>query len=781
MSASIWESGTIVDTIVNSDNSFLFQSFTPTQGQTVFDLTNFAYAVGTSSLEIFVNGVHQMITRDFLETSTTRFTLTSGAEATDVIDARGLIGSAASQNATASATAAAASAASAAASLAAITALNIPNLPLTLANGGTGQVTKAAAFIGLAPTIVKGKAIGSLDGATYVAVARNPIDVYSNIVVSTTLTAATIGYHNVAMTSIGKSITLPDATTLPSVNHELCVVSNVLSTYPVGIRDSAGVLLAAVAPGGIATLSCNDISTAAGVWQITGNNLEPGLTTIDSTLSATYVDSAQFPYASLDANTTIHFAAIASGFAAFIVDNLGQVVTTPVSVSATASDVPVQVFKIDATHAIVFYGQTGTNTHKAVVLTISGASPSLSLAVGTPQTFTVAASMNTWGGENSHDAPKIVQLASGLYACVYCSSTTVTAVVGIAVAGAVVTIAAATNIITANCIVASTTAYALTATTLLCLYKSSAGAAPYANNAIVCTITAGTGASAVGSPVALTNCASTQNFPPSSTLVSATKAIVVDDNNTTQVTAITVTIAGTVVTAGTALNVETGITLPATGITYGVANSTRYIPHLWSLSAGSSNLVGLWYMDSTPISRAVILTETAGTIVAGAIQYRSISGGASITNGTIFPPGVTEFMSVISKVIGSSGNQVLVSPCKISGAVITQGAGKTVDLSGIPSSIACNKLSNGKYVLVGTLGGAYNASLDVMSSNGDFINYLGKISVPAILPLSYGGPTPSIVNPVSGNRLISMGTTSLGNNVLSATYQIRILNVEIAK
>lgn len=143
MTASIWSGSGIIASTANADNSYLQQQFTGAQGivsagNTTFMLTTFAYAPGTNSLDVYISGVHQDITSNYLETSGTSVTILGLVDATDDILIKGLVGST-------GATSAAASAAAAAAALAAIQALNIPNLPLVVASGGTGATTAAGA------------------------------------------------------------------------------------------------------------------------------------------------------------------------------------------------------------------------------------------------------------------------------------------------------------------------------------------------------------------------------------------------------------------------------------------------------------------------------------------------------------------------------------------------------------------------------------------------------------------------------------------------------------
>lgn len=171
---TIWVGSNIIASTANADNTYLAQRYTATAGQTVFTLTVFAYQVATGSLIVEINGVAQFIGVDFTETSNSSVTFVSPLELNDIVVIRGFIGGTAAVAAQASAAAASISEVAAElaetnaeAAYAAILALALPNLPLNIASGGTGQTTKAAAFIALAPTPEVNKVIGSSDGVNF--------------------------------------------------------------------------------------------------------------------------------------------------------------------------------------------------------------------------------------------------------------------------------------------------------------------------------------------------------------------------------------------------------------------------------------------------------------------------------------------------------------------------------------------------------------------------------------------------------------------------------------
>jgi len=68
---------------------FKEKSFTATEGQTVFDISDTgSYIVGAKAIEVWVGSVYQRRTVGYNETSSTVFTLTSGASAGTIVFAR---------------------------------------------------------------------------------------------------------------------------------------------------------------------------------------------------------------------------------------------------------------------------------------------------------------------------------------------------------------------------------------------------------------------------------------------------------------------------------------------------------------------------------------------------------------------------------------------------------------------------------------------------------------------------------------------------------------------
>jgi hypothetical protein len=84
---NIWTPGTAV----SANSSVKVQSFTASEGQTLFTLTDFTYYTATGSLFVFVTGTLQRLTYDWTETSSTSFTLLNGVPAGTIVYAVGFV------------------------------------------------------------------------------------------------------------------------------------------------------------------------------------------------------------------------------------------------------------------------------------------------------------------------------------------------------------------------------------------------------------------------------------------------------------------------------------------------------------------------------------------------------------------------------------------------------------------------------------------------------------------------------------------------------------------
>jgi hypothetical protein len=579
------------------------------------------------------------------------------------------------------------------------------------------------------------------------------------------------------MTTLGKSVTLPDATT-GSVGSPKFYLNNASGAYPVGIRNTSGTLLMAIAAGGTAFVSCQDITTAAGVWNITGNLLEPGLITIDNTFSSTYLGTRYAPFVAFDSNKSLHFLALSSGFAAVAVDNTTGAVGTPVTVSATASMVPRTAFLITSTTAIVFYS-SNTSTLIGVVISLSSAT---TLTIGTPSsTLSDAAS----GSNDFLLSPRIAQLAATLYLVSFVTGNGVanTSVAAFQVSGGTtVNLGSTVNIITTDSVLASTTTYPLTATTGLVIYMAAA-ASPYTIKAAVISVTNANPPVCTVGTSASGGTRFSNNTNGSSCLLSSTKVLIAPDTNDSIAGAQAFTISGTTVTAGAVLTVEAIAGGISSELTYGGNTITRnrYRPTLFPLSANTALFT---YVSTTfAPSRSVILTESGGVVTAGTILYKSFSNAAANTGGygNVLPQGTNEFLTIMEGVSAStSGHELAIVPHKISGTTITSGALlNNLDILNSTANEAVQgiRLSGGDYVIGfnGTDSASGAPSVMVAKSNGDYIVNRGRISMPSLF---ISGTLP--ITAVSSNRIVAIGIGSRGSTVSSTVLQMRLVNLEIA-
>lgn len=757
MTASVWNPAGSSTNTANADNNYKHQVFTVDAGiaaNGIFTLTQFAYQTGTESLLVLVNGVDQVLTTDYTETSNTIVTI-PGVKLGDEVVIRALVGSTASQSAAASAAAAEAAAAS-------IIGLNPPNLPVAINIGGTGQVTKAAAFLALAPIPSIGQVIGSLDGVNYTTVQALPA-VVTPYTASVILTASTLSYALTNMASKGQSITLPNATTL-NVGAIRGVVDNRGGGYSVGIRNAGGQLLLAVAPGGYATASLEDNSSSNGIWNISADKYEPGLITLDTNLSLTYLSTAVIPFVTIDTSTSIHFAMLSSGagFAAFVVDNVNKAITTPTTVSVAANVVPQAVFLVTATTAIVFYGD-GSGNSSCVIITISGGPGTYAIAVGTPVTVTTDWT-SRWAGEDSINAPRILQLTAALYVCIGCTAAgTSFNAQAFSVAGAVITAGAALNFAAANTGMSTQkfVSSAVSANTALVAYGRSTPDTQFSAQVIsvagvVCTANAAVvDGNTYGNSGANT---------PSFCMLTASKMLMNFFDGANTIYLRTIAVAGTVPTWGTIVAIG-GSNFNVAGSSYSANAATRYNTHLQTLSATTALV---WFVDTATISRVQIVSEAAGVLTLNTPLYNSFSGSIS-TTFSMSPTGNAEFVvHVAATNAGVPYTHTLVSH-GISGTTITNGQ-KIPYLEEAshltPAGSPCSRLVSGDYCAQTYYGMA------VYRCNGYTINKRGLIPTSAY---DFG----TIKTAVSSNRFVLLNA-AIGTSSSAGTLALNITNMEIA-
>jgi hypothetical protein len=600
------------------------------------------------------------------------------------------------------------------------------------------------------------------------------------VATSTTLAVYNL-YVSCQMTAIGQSVTLPSAVSGVLGGPDF-IIDNTKGAYPVGIRNNAGTLLGAVAAGGQALVSLQATGTQAGVWSITGSGLEPGLMTYDTTLSLTYSTPSDVNCV-LSANLSMHFVTLASGgVAAFLLDNITEVATTPVTITATASSQVCAAFPLTATTALVLYGASATDNH-AVVISVTGSVGSYGLSVGTPQALTATMQVGQpWNYMHyvnyALSNPFVATLVAGsLYLAVYQDTTSTQQVyaVAIGVSGTTVTIGTPLSLIqNANLYGEYLGVYPITASTATVIYNINGTVGAVVVSVSGTTCSKGT---AANSPTGSSNA----NGFPACQLSSGTIVLGVDGGSGSTISyAITLSTSGTTVTWGTALTIESSmVSFQATGASE--CGWTVSAPPMFPITATTCHYT-YTPAGSNP-SRSVVLTNNSGTLTAGTIMFGNVQDTGTPTNqgyGIALPPtgGNTAYLSLKQGVAVANGVAPYIMPSQISGTTITYGSGRVMKElpNAIPSQGSAAILSNGDYVFVGQPG-ASAPSLAVVRTNGVAVNFRGTISVPPLeVPAFVFSYTPA----VAANRVAIFGQTYDGTAGSKSVTQPRLLNVEIA-
>lgn len=602
--------------------------------------------------------------------------------------------------------------------------------------------------------------------------------------------------RDLTTTTLGKSVILPNATTL-SVLAPRYVLRNA-GTFPFGIRDVTQRLLTAVEPGGVVTLTLLDNSTASGIWQYEGTNLSPGLITIDQTL-ATGITPAMVSYAAnvqVDANTSIHFVNNSNnaGFSAIIVDNGGKVINGPFLISSTSNARVCAAFSVTATRFIVFWGVANSQT--ATTFDIKGGSPSRTITVvntatnNTDPLINNVATISPWSGEDSIGAPKIQQMSAFKYTIAAMSNAGVQSlmyVVDVNTGTGAVTIGAGLAIPSANP-AAEVTNWQLTATTGVVIYGTSSGSQqPFA---VVYTIS-GTTTIAYGTSVG-TGMQTSEARAISSQRTSSTSVwMVSNNNNTTGALVRQMTFSGTTISLSGIASV-----LPATnGVTM---NFTSQGFNRWNsrITATGANTVQVkWHRNNLVPNGGVIANFTASAGPNISINAQTTGGYTNSDTGVGWILGSSATDTLALSLVTTQSPAFLSSYVPIKSSVINsipQGIGhnSTIGIGAFGNDpvVSSVRLSGGDYLISQV--NVINPGIEVVRTNGDAINYRGIIALPTLLVNTFVNGDTELTNkqwlttPFSNRVVLVTGdpaNTSTTSPVLSQTVATqRVLNIEIA-
>ena len=423
------------------------------------------------------------------------------------------------------------------------------------------------------------------------------------ITTATALTATTARVRPVAMTANNQAVTLPDATTLQLGGPQVVLPNT--GTFQAPVRDTAGGLITVIEPGGVAELHLLSQASSAGAWVATGRGLSPALTILDHTLPSTYTQAVDGAVRLTDTKS-LHFCRDASnGLYVLAADHSTAPGTVGTPTLIATSNTFTHAFRISDTKAMVARNAGSVNN-----ITVSGTA-----CIVSSNANVAALSQATFGGPPliaqmgaNNDVFVAIDVSGGAVRAqaVDCSGTNPSAGSSVNIVGsggqAVIGI------------------YRVSDTTALALYVDDSGTAgsPRSIRGVVLslsgtTITVNTSAGvndvvdvSGGSPIL-----------PSVQLTATSYVVGYYVTSGTTIRAVHVGVNGTTVTFGSELTVETA-SLAITSSTE--FNANRFQPNLFRLSDTTVLYTYGSTSGGTPI-RHVVLTNSGGTLTAGAILY----------------------------------------------------------------------------------------------------------------------------------------------------------------
>lgn len=172
----------------------------------------------------------------------------------------------------------------------------------------------------------------------------------------------------ISMTDANKKVTAPAATGLTKGSSIFVIKNN--GQYRFSFHKNGGAFICYVQPGQIISASCSDISTAAGIWHVSGQNIEAvydGNTR--EVLNA--VDSRNIAVAMLSSTKAICvFRNNSTGFLWGVVLNYGSASGTPAAINGVASS-SISIAAQTSSQATVVF-KTATGATEGYVLDVSG-------------------------------------------------------------------------------------------------------------------------------------------------------------------------------------------------------------------------------------------------------------------------------------------------------------------------------------------------------------------------------------------------------------------------
>lgn len=588
---------------------------------------------------------------------------------------------------------------------------------------------------------------------------------------SLTLTKSSTRNQNVTLTTMGQSVTLPDATTYSSTDlgGPIFSIANA-GGLPIGIRRADATLLCALLPGGSLDLYLDGNSVSTGPWHFNANNpgsILGGLVVTDTTLSSTYtgIPSVGTQCVELSSTLQVYFVKSGSNTYAFAVDctSYPPSVGTPTSIDTVAVN---DLWAIGTSTTTAQIAWMNSTTFKTAVLSVGGTTVSIGTAATKATTPAIVANRSA-----SQYFQPLVAVAGSYAVFLYLDGSNNVSALPISWSGTTSfagTAASAFGFSAAstNYVVAC---YNVDSTHVVVFYMDNSGTTgtPYSIRACVGTLsgTPGTAATITMGSTAGVNDVCDDNTAGYGVCRHSGTAytLVYRATSTTFPTAVGMSISGTTITVGSTQIIESASTNAAfgnAGSNTGMSSAFPYATWLYALS--STTCVLSWNVSTlNSTSRTVVLTNSSNAISVGTIAY----GLCRVTATLIFPISSTQVVAFNSATVGGqavTGSMLLAT---ISGATIT--VQTSLSDPQIAMATPASMSTNVRYAIVNV--NSTTAMLIMQNSDDSFGVVVFSSSefyqLGNRIPFLTGG-VGMTMTPLSGRRV---GMTVLGGNNLFGT------------
>lgn len=429
--------------------------------------------------------------------------------------------------------------------------------------------------------------------------------------VDITLTSASSRVQSITMSASGKSVNLPDATTL-SEGGPTFIINATAASNTFTIRDGAGNAITTVAAKGAVIVNLVSNGTAAGTWsckafasitELIAGTAVVGNAVVSSHIRISPITTTQAVVAYRDESSNT--------LKAGVITVSGGVVSFGTLTQISASNpIYIAIATLSATQCIVTYQRPSTTFLEAVVVNISGTT----VTAGTVLVVNAVASTDI----------SVAALSATQAVCVYQDATgSRGAAVTLNVSGSTITAGAIVQVLAAS--VGFTSITALSSTKAIAAWRRNS---TLALNAVILDVS---GTTITPATVAIGGAAN-GGYVSIATLTS-TKAICTYSDASSYLSAVVLDVSGSTITAGTVLTVNA---VGSAWVSLTALNSTTAICSYNASSFGwfvQLNISGSTITSGTPTNSGVAnAVYTSICSLSGNRMISAVSGVSSYLN-----------------------------------------------------------------------------------------------------------------------------------------------------